>query len=91
MPVTLKAIHDELQRLPHDARLEKGDGYFYFRGGEANDWLDRTVKVPTLSSLTLEQWVSKFNLLEKLNKELLGGKRNPHQHDQGRTRNPDGG
>ena len=23
--------------------LEKGDGYFYFRGGEAADWLDGTV------------------------------------------------
>jgi len=53
--VTLKAIHDELQRLGHDSRLEKGDGYFW--SGEANDWLDETVKVPTLSSLTLEQWV----------------------------------
>ncbi len=32
MRVTLKAIHDELQRLSHDVHLEKGDGYFYFWG-----------------------------------------------------------
>ena len=69
--VTLKAIHDELQRLGHDVRLEKGDGYFYFCSGEANDWLDKTVKVPTLSTLTLEQWVEEFNRLKELNHEIL--------------------
>ena len=71
MPVTLKAIHDELQRLPHDARLEKGDGYFYFRGGEANDWLDKTVNVPMLSRLTVDGWVAEFNKLKMLNHEIL--------------------
>ncbi|HLH00592.1 MAG TPA: hypothetical protein VKX49_30080 [Bryobacteraceae bacterium] len=77
MRVTLKAIHDELQRLGHDIYLEKGDGYSYFRGGEANDWLDKTVNVSTLSSLTLDQWVAEFSRLRKLNKELLGGKTEP--------------
>jgi hypothetical protein len=51
--------------------LEKGDGYFYFWSGEANDWLDKIVNVPTLSSLTLEQWVEEFNSLKKLNHEIL--------------------
>lgn len=74
MRVTLQAIHDELQRLGHDFHLETGDGYFYFGGGEANDWLDKTVRVPTLSSLTLEQWATEFNRLKKLNEELSGGK-----------------
>ena len=74
MRVTLKAIHDELQRLGHDVRLEKGDGYFYFWSGEANDWLDKTVRVPTLNSLTLEQWVEEFKRLKKLNLELRSGK-----------------
>jgi len=27
-----------LKRLGYDARLDKGDDYFYFWGGEANDW-----------------------------------------------------
>jgi len=40
MRVTLKAIDDELRRLGHDVHIEKGDGYFYFWKGEANDWLD---------------------------------------------------
>jgi hypothetical protein len=30
-------------RKESGAQLEKGDGYFYFSGGEAADWLDRTV------------------------------------------------
>jgi hypothetical protein len=77
MRVTLKAIHDELQRLGHDVRLEKGDGYFYFLGAEVNNWLDRTVKVPTLGSLTREQWVEEFNRLKKLNEDLLSGQTKP--------------
>ena len=50
--------------------LEKGDGYFYFRSGEAVDWLDRTVSVPTLSSLTLEQWLEAFQDLQRKNAEI---------------------
>jgi hypothetical protein len=72
--VTTKVIHDELARLGHDVHLEKGDGYFFFRGNGTNDWLDKTVRVPTLSSLTLEQWIAEFNRLRKLNEELSGGK-----------------
>jgi len=53
--LTLKAINDELARRGHSARLEKASGYFYFLGGEAADWLDRTVGVRTINSLTLKQ------------------------------------
>ena len=71
MRVTLKSINDHLAELEHTARLEKGDGYFYFSGGEASDWLDRTMKVPTLASLTLDQWLDEFNRLKKLNEGML--------------------
>jgi hypothetical protein len=54
--------------------LDKGDGYFYFWKGEANNWLDRTVNVPKVGSLTLEQWIGEFNRLKKLNDEMLSGK-----------------
>jgi hypothetical protein len=74
MRVTLKAIDDELRRLGHDVHIEKGDGYFYFWKGDANNWLDRTVNVPKVSSLTLEQWIGEFNRLKKLNGELLSSK-----------------
>jgi hypothetical protein len=50
------------------------NGYFYFTSGETSSWLDRTVNVPTLSSLTLEQWVQEFEKLKKLNHQLMRGK-----------------
>lgn len=34
---------------------------FYFFGCEAANWLARTIKVSTASSLTLEQWVAEFH------------------------------
>jgi len=63
MRLTLKAIDDELRMLGYDVHLEKGDGYFW--KGEANNWLDRTVNVPKVSSLTLAQWIGEFNRLKK--------------------------
>jgi hypothetical protein len=40
----------------------------------ANNWLDRTVNVPKVSSLTLEQWIDEFNRLKKANEKMLAGK-----------------
>ncbi len=77
MPLTLKKITDELRRLGHDVHVEKGDGYFYFWKGDANNWLDRTVNVPKVSSLTLEQWVAEYDRLKKLNQQLLAGPGDP--------------
>jgi hypothetical protein len=71
MRLTLKTINNELRRLGHDVHLDKGDGYFYFWKGDANNWLDRTVNVPKVSSLTLEQWIDEFDRLKKLNREML--------------------
>jgi hypothetical protein len=70
MRITLKTINAELAKRGHKAMLVQGDGYFYFRGGEGADWLDRTVRVPTLSSLTLDQWVKAFQDLKKTNAEI---------------------
>ena len=77
MRLTLKTLNDEFKRLGHDVELEKGDGYFYFQSGEAASWLDKTVRVPTLSSLTLEQWVDEFNRLKKVNEDILQGQVGP--------------
>jgi hypothetical protein len=74
MRLTLKAINDELRRLGRDVHLEKGDGYFYFWKGDANTWLDRTVNVPKVSSLTLEQWIAEYDRLKKVNGEMLAAK-----------------
>jgi len=69
--LTLKAINDELARRGHSARLEKASGYFYFFGGEAADWLDRTVGVRTINSLTLKQWIEEFRRLKALNEQIM--------------------
>ena len=53
--LSLKAINSELERRGSDPVLAKGDGYFYFLGGEATDWLDRTMRVRNLHSITPEQ------------------------------------
>src|SRR5450755_316755 len=73
MRLTQKAVTAELHRLGHEARLESGDGYFYFLGLEPANWLDKTVKVPKVSSLTLEQWVAEYERLKKLNEDIVRG------------------
>ena len=69
--VTIKAVNDELARLGHQARLERASGYFYFFGGEAADWIDRTVRVVTVNALTLEEWMAEFKRLKKVNAEII--------------------
>ncbi len=69
--ISLKVINNELERRGYHAVLATGDGYFYFWGGEAADWLDRTVRVPTLHSLTLDQWVQEFQKQREQNRRLM--------------------
>jgi hypothetical protein len=73
MRVTLKVINDELPRRGATARLAKAAGYFYFQSGEAAEWLDRGVPVPTVGALTLQQWVDEYDRLKKLNQEIIRG------------------
>jgi hypothetical protein len=65
MPVTLKAVNDELAKRGYSARLVKARGYFYFVGGEADKWLDKTVSVPNVSSFGLPEWIADFERLKK--------------------------
>jgi hypothetical protein len=69
--VTLKAINEELAKRGFSARLEKGDGYFYFSGEEPAEWLDRTVNASSLASLSVDQWMAEFERLKKLNRDIL--------------------
>ena len=71
MRLTLKTINDELARRGHTARLAKASGYFYFHFGEAAGWLDRTVQVPTVNSLSLKQWLNEFQRLNEVNQEIM--------------------
>jgi len=67
----LKIVNDELKRLGHSATLAKGNGYFYFQSGEAEEWLDRTVGVRTINSMTLKEWIAEFRRLQALNRQML--------------------
>ncbi len=71
MPVNLRAINAELAKRGFKATIARGDGYFYFFGGEASDWPDRTVCVRTLHALTLEEWMAEFQQLAEKNRQLL--------------------
>lgn len=71
MRLHLNVINDELARLGHTARLEKGAGHFFFHRGEAAGWLDRVVKVRKINSLTLKEWIEEFRRLKALNDQIL--------------------
>jgi hypothetical protein len=40
---TVKAVNDALRARGRDESLRKGDGYFYFGGGEAVNWFSTSV------------------------------------------------
>ncbi len=68
----LKTVNNELARLGRAERLAKAGNYFLFTGGDAEDWLDRTVGVRTISSLTLKEWIAEFHRLKALNEQIMG-------------------
>lgn len=69
--LTLKTVNDELARLGHAERLAKAENYFLFTGGAADDWLDRTVSVRTISSKTLKEWIAEYQRLKALNQQIM--------------------
>ena len=73
MRTTLKSVNEALAGQGTQARLMKGDGYFYFDSGEAENWLDKTISTPTLSSRTVDEWVQDYHRLKELNRNLLEG------------------
>jgi hypothetical protein len=70
--LSVKTVNDELARLGHAERLAKGSGYYLFTGGEADEWLDRTVGVRTINSLTLKQWIEEYRRLKAVNAQIMG-------------------
>jgi hypothetical protein len=69
--LSLKIVNEELARRGHTALLAKGSGYFYFQSGEAAGWLDTVVKVRTINTLTMKQWMEEFERLKELNEQIL--------------------
>lgn len=84
--LTLKTVNDELARLGHKERLAKAGNYFLFTGGAADEWLDRTVGVRTISSKTLKEWIAEFKRLKALNEQMMGTVKKRAQGDQAQRR-----
>ena len=68
--MTLKTVDKNLAHLGAKAECTKGAGYFFFRGGEADEWIDRTVAVPAIGSLALEDWRNEYKRLKALNDDM---------------------
>lgn len=85
--VTRKIVNDALRARGRDESLRQGDGYFYFGGGEAVNWLSSSVMVRHISELTLEQWLAEFDKLlsqdEKL-REQMSKERTPTKRRHGK-------
>ncbi len=65
--LTIKAVNRAIAQAGHKETLERGDGYFYFRGGEADNWIAVSVHVYALNHLTLGQWLESLEALRAAN------------------------
>jgi hypothetical protein len=68
--VTRKMVNDALRERGRDESLREGEGYFYFGGGEAVNWLSPTVMVKKLSDLSLEEWLKEFDRILENEKKI---------------------
>ena len=68
--VTRKMVNDALRARGRDESLREGDGYFYFGGGEAVNWLMSSVMVRKISDLGLEEWLKEFDRLLEADRKL---------------------
>lgn len=68
--VTLRVVNAALAARGINGVLVKADRYFFFRGAEANSWLDRTVQVARVSDLSVEDWVKAYQELKRKNAEI---------------------
>jgi hypothetical protein len=53
--------------------LGRGDGYFYFGGGDAVNWFTTSVQVSRLSDLTVKEWLKEFDSLMARDKKFRKG------------------
>jgi hypothetical protein len=88
MRLTLRTVNNELAKRGIQAEVRKGDAeYFYFWGGDTGEWWDRTVQVPNISSLSLDQWVEAYHDLKRKNAHIMAmGKANAKTAKGGRAR-----
>ena len=71
---TLKQVNKALEALGTNDRLYKGNGYYYFSGGEADGWPSVSVMVYRLNQLSLNSWIQEYKRLQELNSITKGYK-----------------
>ena len=63
--LTLNLLNGVLETLGVKEKLVRGNGYFYFVGGDAMRWHGSSVYVNRLSTLTLAQWINERSRLAR--------------------------
>lgn len=58
--VTIKKVNEAIKKLGGSAELVKGEGYFYFAGGDCEEWNSTGVYVYTINELSLERWIEEW-------------------------------
>jgi hypothetical protein len=56
-------VNRELRLRGITEKLTRGRGYYYFRDGEASDWLATSVYVFSADQLSVEQWLGEWSTL----------------------------
>lgn len=62
---TLTSVNKELEAQGFPDRLYRGEGYFYFSGGQSDVWCDRSVFVASVKQLSVSRWVEEFKFLKE--------------------------
>lgn len=55
--LTISFVNDSLKKLGAKEILVKSVGFYYFTGGDSENWKENIVKVSYLNALTLEEWI----------------------------------
>lgn len=66
------------QSAASTTKFARGDGYFYVWLGDGTGWLDRTIQVPTVSSLTIERCIDEVRKLRETNRQLMRLEKKAH-------------
>lgn len=60
----LSTVNKKLKELGYSEQLVRGDSYFYFIGGDTENWQQTSVYVSALNQLSLDQWIEDFKHLK---------------------------
>ena len=63
--LTLNKVNKTLQKYDPEVELVKGNGYFYFCGGDCSDWYTSSVYVCRLNQLSLDRWIEEYLSLKQ--------------------------